>query len=130
MERLERRSLRGRNHALGCLFPLTWTAVVAALWPGMWRAESADFVEAMESDSTGRDTRRAAFEAAAAKHIAVAKAAQQGMGVDRHLLALRAEGAAGGTPGSAFFEDGMMAESSHWRLSTSNLSVPCLSLFG
>lgn len=90
------------------------------------------------SESKGRDTRRAALERAAAKHVSVAKAAQQGMGIDRHLLALSAESAAvkakstegASAPGAAFFEDPMVAESSRWKLSTSNLSVPFLSSFG
>ncbi|CAN0236486.1 unnamed protein product, partial [Laminaria digitata] len=56
--------------------------------------ESADFVSVMDSDATGKDTRRAALDRAAAKHTEVAKAAGQGQGVDRHILAMRSAAAA------------------------------------
>ncbi|CAM9743088.1 unnamed protein product [Sphacelaria rigidula] len=101
--------------------------------------ESADFAAAMNSDSKGKDTRRAALNRAAAAHVSIAKAAQQGQGVDRHIYAMRAaaatalkegSGAKSGALGAAFFEDPLQAESAHWRLSTSNLSVPYLTFFG
>lgn len=90
----------------------------------------------MESDATGSDTRRQALERAATRHVAIAKAAQQGLGIDRHLYALRAAAAeaSGGGEGSAlgaeFFGDPLVAQSSRWRLSTSNLSAPFLNSFG
>ena len=96
--------------------------------------ESADFVSVMESESKGKDTRRAALDTAAAKHIQVAKAAAQGQGVDRHLYAMRtaaAEANGGeGQMGREFFGDPLAAETSGWRLSTSNVSMPFLSSFG
>ncbi|CAM9330454.1 unnamed protein product [Ectocarpus sp. 12 AP-2014] len=98
--------------------------------------ESADFVSAMESKSKGKDTLREALNAAATKHIMVAKAAAKGEGVDRHMLAMRsaaAEAGAGGEgkrAGEEFFGDPLVAESAGWRLSTSNLSPPFLSSFG
>lgn len=96
--------------------------------------ESADFVSVMESESKGKDTRRAALDAAAAKHIQVAKAAAQGQGVDRHLYAMRAAAAEAnggeGQMGREFFGDPLAAETSGWRLSTSNVSMPFLSSFG
>lgn len=63
---------------------------------------------------------------------------KQGQGVDRLIYALRAAAQASaegssdkwGMLGAAFFEDPLLAESSHWKLSTSNLSVPHLTLFG
>lgn len=96
----------------------------------------------MDSDSKGKETRRAVLDAAAAKHIQVAKAAAQGQGVDRHLYAMRAaataaaeaEGGSGGggevEMGQEFFGDPLVAETSAWRLSTSNVSMPFLSSFG
>lgn len=91
----------------------------------------------MESESKGKDTRRAALDAAASKHIQLAKAAAQGQGVDRHIYAMRAAAAAeagqaagGGNLGEEFFQDPLAAESAGWRLSTSNLSVPFLRSFG
>lgn len=103
-----------------------------------FRPESADFVSVMESESKGKDTRRAVLDAAAAKHIQVAKAASQGQGVDRHLYAMRAaaaEAKGGGDGGERqmgqeFFGDPLAAETSGWRLSTSNVSMPFLSSFG
>lgn len=93
--------------------------------------ESADFVSAMESESKGKETRRSALDAAAAKHIQVAKAAAQGQGVDRHLYAMRAAAAeAKGQMGEEFFGDPLAAETAGWRLSTSNVSMPFLSSFG
>ena len=98
----------------------------------------------MESDATGKDTRRAALDRAAAKHIEVAKAAGQGQGIDRHMLAMRAaataaaaeaaeeagRGGAGDVLGAEFFDEPLTAESAGWRLSTSNVSMPFLSSFG
>lgn len=89
----------------------------------------------MDSDASLKGTRRAALGVAAAKHVEIAKAAGRGQGVDRHIAAMRAaaEGAAGGGSkmlGAEFFEDPLVAESSSWRLSTSNVSMPFLSSFG
>ncbi|CAM9225193.1 unnamed protein product [Choristocarpus tenellus] len=93
----------------------------------------------MGSASKGKDTKRAAFDHAATRHVEVAKAAQGGMGVDRHLLAMRS--AAAGTAGKSgnaggkdlgveFFEDPLNSYSSTWLLSTSNLSLPWVKQFG
>lgn len=97
-------------------------------------AESADFALVMDSQASGKDTRRAALARAAEKHVTVAKAAQQGQGVDRHLSAMRAASAVEGGDeamlGAEFFEDPLTAESAGWRLSTSNVSMSFLSSFG
>lgn len=88
----------------------------------------------MDSQASGKDSRRAALGRAAEKHVAVARAAQQGQGIDRHLYALRAasvvEGGGKAVLGAEFFEDPLAAESAGWRLSTSNVSMPFLSSFG
>lgn len=98
-------------------------------------SESADFASVMDSEASGRDTKRAALERAASKHIQVAKAAVQGQGVDRHITAMRSAAAAragGGEEGlgAEFFNDPLTSESAGWRLSTSNVSMPFLSSFG
>lgn len=96
--------------------------------------ESADFVSAMGSEAKGKDTRRAILDLAAAKHVQIATAASQGQGVDRHITAMKAAAAGVGGQekgrGSEFFDDSLTAESSGWRLSTSNLSQPWISSFG
>lgn len=91
----------------------------------------------MESASKIKDTRRSALDLAATKHVKLAKTAAQGQGIDRHILALRSASKAAASSeggvrilGEAFFEDRLLAESSEWRLSTSNLSLPFLKCFG
>ena len=90
----------------------------------------------MEKGSTGKDTRRAALDLAATKHIMLAKAASQGQGIDRHLLAIKAvaeeivSDGGGVRLGAVFLDDPLVAETSAWRLSTSNLSLPFLKCFG
>ncbi|CAM9942210.1 unnamed protein product, partial [Ascophyllum nodosum] len=99
-------------------------------------SESADFASTMEKGSTGKDTRRAALDLAATKHIMLAKAASQGQGIDRHLLAIKAvaeeivSDGGGVRLGAVFLDDPLVAETSAWRLSTSNLSLPFLKCFG
>ncbi|CAN0341103.1 unnamed protein product, partial [Phaeothamnion confervicola] len=94
-------------------------------------AEGAAFSAAMLDKSASDGARRAALAAAAAAHVALAKDAQKGMGVDRHLAAMR-HVAAREAPdlGKAFFADPMVGRSSTWLLSTSNLSYPFLTKFG
>ncbi|CAN0381636.1 unnamed protein product [Discosporangium mesarthrocarpum] len=85
----------------------------------------------MGSESKSPETKRAALELAAKKHIEIAKAAQGGMGVDRHLLALRSVAArAEGRLGAVFFDDPLATRSSTFLLSTSNLSLPWVEQFG
>eukprot|EP00759_Apiculatamorpha_spiralis_P036793 PhF_6_TR37056/c0_g1_i2/m.54263/K08766/CPT2; carnitine O-palmitoyltransferase 2 len=74
----------------------------------------------------------AAVMVAAKKHVELAKLAQQGLGVDRHLLALKALNASSPTPdeaASAFFNDSLYGYSGNWQMSTSNVSQPFLDLF-
>ncbi|RYG45602.1 choline/carnitine O-acyltransferase [archaeon] len=81
---------------------------------------------------------------ACAQHSIIAKTAKAGMGVDRHLLGLRmcatalaTEGVrasggedAGTAPLHAFFSHPTVAQSKHWRLSTSHCGSEATSLFG
>ena len=105
--------------------------------------ETAAFVRAMlggaaAPGSAARGGQRAAFEAAAAAHIACLRAAQNGEGVDRHLLALRLPSAVAGcgaaatvrglpapppAAASALWETAAFTRSGgRWLLSTSNNS--------
>lgn len=68
--------------------------------------------------------------AAATTHVALARAAADGQGIDRHLLALkdiaRASNALGATE---FFNDDLYGYSGTWLMSTSNVSQPHMELF-
>lgn len=99
--------------------------------------EAADFAEAMDSESTRKLSRFAALERGTVKHVSLVKAAQQAMGIDRHLFALRTEAKAAAEAeastdklGAMFFEDPMFAESSRWTISTSNIASPHLRFSG
>lgn len=68
--------------------------------------------------------------AAAKTHVALAKEASAGQGVDRHLLALKhiAE-KSGDKVALDFFNDKLYKHSSTWHMSTSNVSQPFLEYF-
>ena len=91
--------------------------------------ESKNFVDLMNSQGTSADAKREAFHVACGKHIEVAKLAKNGLGVDRHLLALQKIAAEQGIT-HEFFEDEVFQKSSAWVLSTSNVSAPFLDRFG
>lgn len=85
------------------------------------------------------ETKKAAIQLAAAKHVQLGREAATGLGVDRHLaklkdIATKAAAANGKDPstmaGHAFFSDPLFSRSNTWMLSTSNLSNPFLSQFG
>lgn len=95
--------------------------------------ESADLCRSF--DKSGKDDRARLLRAAAAAHVERAKLAQQGLGVDRHLYALRhlAEKKAeqDGSSVPLIFKDKGYPTLSTSVLSTSNLgSVPSLKVFG
>lgn len=78
----------------------------------------------------GQDVERAKlFRRAVARHLAYAGWASEGQGVDRHLFGLKRMLLAGeGTPG--LYTDAGYGRSSHWELSTSQLSSPFLDGWG
>ncbi|KAJ1988385.1 Carnitine O-acetyltransferase mitochondrial [Coemansia spiralis] len=83
--------------------------------------ESVSFCKEFENPATSIEDRAAALRAAVKAHGAYAKACAEGKGVDRHLLGLRLV-LKPGEEKPAIFQDTTYAESSHWYLSTSQLS--------
>jgi carnitine O-acetyltransferase len=76
-----------------------------------------------------KEAQLAAFRAATTAHGGMAKAALAGMGVDRHILALKGSAARLGES-HAFLAEPILAGSSNWRISSSNVTNPLLKLFG
>lgn len=93
--------------------------------------EVAAFVRAMdELGSTGsanarhKVAARIALAKAMKEHMDWLSACSSGKGVDRHLMGLRIAAAEAGEPQPLFFEDVGYKLSSHFELSTSNMSKP------
>ncbi|KZP09879.1 acyltransferase ChoActase/COT/CPT [Athelia psychrophila] len=108
-----RRFARGRTEAIRVV-----TTEVEAWVRAMLAAPAA---------VAGAEKRRL-FEAAARRHVALAKEAGAGLGVDRHLLGLRQLLPSPSSPSSAsdgfasvapLFADPLVKRSAHWNLSTS-----------
>ncbi|KZP16576.1 CoA-dependent acyltransferase [Athelia psychrophila] len=80
------------------------------------------------SASAGKEKRKL-FEKAARRHVALAKEAGAGQGIDRHLLGLRqllpspssSSAADGFATAAQLFSDPLVKRSAHWTLSTSAL---------
>ena len=91
-----------------------------------------DWIESMNDPQSSVSERRSRFETAIHHHIELAKRAQQGQGVDRHLMALQsiAREDEEEASGLAFFCDPLKIKSSHFQLSTSNVTMPFLEYFG
>ncbi|KAJ2504621.1 Carnitine O-acetyltransferase mitochondrial [Coemansia sp. RSA 2052] len=85
-------------------------------------SESVAFCELFEAaGATSAEAKLAALQAAVRAHGAYAKMCGEGRGVDRHLLGLRLS-LRPGEEKPEIFRDAAYAESSHWYLSTSQLS--------
>ncbi|KAJ7195467.1 acyltransferase ChoActase/COT/CPT, partial [Mycena pura] len=93
--------------------------------------ESRAWAEAMLAPHASEsDAHRAAlFRAAAARHVQYAAWAADGQGVDRHLFGLKRLLREGESL-PALYTDGAFARTSHWELSTSQLSSPYLDGWG
>ncbi|KAJ2225730.1 Carnitine O-acetyltransferase mitochondrial [Coemansia sp. RSA 485] len=83
--------------------------------------ESVAFCRVFEDPAVSSSDKLAALQAAVRAHGAYAKACSEGKGVDRHLLGLRLL-LRPGEEKPAIFKDPAYAASSHWNLSTSQLS--------
>lgn len=83
---------------------------------------SAAFTDAMvdTTDAAPRELKRKLLLDAANAHVGYMRKAAQGLGVDRHLLALRL--LVQPTERVPFFEDPAMAKSRYWLISTSHLT--------
>ncbi|KAI0087716.1 acyltransferase ChoActase/COT/CPT [Irpex rosettiformis] len=91
--------------------------------------ESKKWAESMLDSEVSDETRAKLFRQAVARHLQYAAWAADGQGVDRHLFGLKKvlkEGEA--LPG--IYTDPAFSKSSHWELSTSNLSSPYIDGWG
>ncbi|KAA1084103.1 Carnitine O-acetyltransferase mitochondrial [Puccinia graminis f. sp. tritici] len=82
--------------------------------------EALEWCKAMEDVNADWPTRLEKFKLAAKAHLAYAKEASDGQGVDRHLLGLRLS-LKPGEEMPALFQDPIYKESTNWILSTSTL---------
>ncbi|KAF4583809.1 Carnitine O-acetyltransferase mitochondrial [Pleurotus pulmonarius] len=90
--------------------------------------EAKDWVKSM--DEVVSSVRRAAlFRKAATRHLQYAAWAADGQGVDRHLFGLR-KSLLPDEPVPSIFTDPAFGHSSHWELSTSQLSSPYIDGWG
>lgn len=115
------------HRAHGCFAPTYESASTARFASGRTETgrtltpELARFVRTMADASSSREQRRALLVLAAKAHVAYMRMASQGLGVDRHLLAMRLLSPQGDV--HPFLNDSLVRYSHHWRLSTSQLPV-------
>ncbi|KAJ2489525.1 Carnitine O-acetyltransferase mitochondrial [Coemansia sp. RSA 2050] len=84
-------------------------------------SESVAFCEQFETTTASAEAKLSALQAAVKAHGTYAKMCSEGKGVDRHLLGLRLS-LRPGEEKPKIFQDVAYTESSHWYLSTSQLS--------
>eukprot|EP00612_Vaucheria_litorea_P000583 CAMPEP_0171459506 /NCGR_PEP_ID=MMETSP0945-20130129/4764_1 /TAXON_ID=109269 /ORGANISM="Vaucheria litorea, Strain CCMP2940" /LENGTH=620 /DNA_ID=CAMNT_0011985541 /DNA_START=166 /DNA_END=2028 /DNA_ORIENTATION=+ len=95
--------------------------------------ESLLFIKALQPESSlDNESKKELFVKAMNKHIVLAREAASGLGVDRHLAAMRylAQKNAKSNLGHDFYNHPLYLKSSKWLCSTSNVSNPFLSAFG
>lgn len=86
-------------------------------------------VSAIDSGAAKDEVTSLLYEAASF-HVNLAKEASNGLGVDRHLLALKKLAEANGNEAALnFFKEELFSYSSTWLMSTSNVSQPFLEFF-
>lgn len=94
------------------------------------RSHHCVFVKLFSSDAFFKDTHRAnLFRRAVARHLQYAAWASDGQGVDRHLFGLKRM-LREGEELPDIYKDPAFAFTSHWELSTSQLSSPFLDGWG
>jgi len=91
--------------------------------------ESKAFCEAMISTSSSDSEREKKFREAVRRHIQYSTWAADGQGVDRHMFGLK-KLLGDGEKMPEVFEEGVHGKSSHWELSTSQLSSNYLEGWG
>ncbi|KDQ62277.1 hypothetical protein JAAARDRAFT_121539 [Jaapia argillacea MUCL 33604] len=91
--------------------------------------ESKAFAEAMLNPDETDANRAALFRKAVTRHLQYAAWAADGQGVDRHFFGLK-KMLKEGEPIPAIYTDEAFSKSSHWQLSTSNLSSPFVDNWG
>ena len=92
-------------------------------------AEAKAFCEAMLNPKVSDIEREKLFKAAVGRHIQYAAWAVEGQGVDRHMFGLRML-VKEGEEMPEVFKDEAFGKSSHWEMSTSQLSTPYLEGWG
>ncbi|KAI0333740.1 acyltransferase ChoActase/COT/CPT [Cubamyces sp. BRFM 1775] len=91
--------------------------------------ESKAWAEAMLDPKQTDEQRAALFRKAVSRHLQYAAWAADGQGVDRHLFGLK-KCLKEGEPLPEIYKDEAFAKTSHWELSTSQLSSPYLDGWG
>ncbi|KAI9058200.1 acyltransferase ChoActase/COT/CPT [Trametes sanguinea] len=91
--------------------------------------ESKAWAEAMLDPKQTDEQRAALFRKAVSRHLQYAAWAADGQGVDRHLFGLK-KCLKEGEPLPEIYQDEAYAKTSHWELSTSQLSSPYLDGWG
>ncbi|THH06706.1 hypothetical protein EW146_g9528 [Bondarzewia mesenterica] len=91
--------------------------------------ESKAWVDVMNDPKATDEHRAALFRRAAARHVQYAAWAADGQGVDRHLFGLK-KMLREGEPLPEIYKDEAFARTSHWELSTSQLSSPFIDGWG
>ncbi|OSD07372.1 acyltransferase ChoActase/COT/CPT [Trametes coccinea BRFM310] len=91
--------------------------------------ESKAWAEAMLDPKQTDEQRAALFRKAVSRHLQYAAWAADGQGVDRHLFGLK-KCLREGEPLPEIYQDKAYAKTSHWELSTSQLSSPYLDGWG
>lgn len=89
---------------------------------------AAEFARAAASGHASTETQRELLVAAVNRHVEMAKMAQKGLGVDRHLTALASLASANGID-SAFLKSPERAASTNFQISSSNVTTPFLQYF-
>lgn len=89
---------------------------------------SAAFVSAVQAGSSSIETQRELLVDAVNRHVEMAKMAQKGLGVDRHLTALTSIANASGVQ-NPFLQSPVRAQSTNFQISSSNVTTPFLQYF-
>ncbi|TYZ63753.1 hypothetical protein PybrP1_003722 [[Pythium] brassicae (nom. inval.)] len=99
------------------------TETIRALTPA-----AAEFARAVAGGQASTATQRELLVAAVNRHVEMAKMAQKGLGVDRHLTALASLAGEHGVD-SAFLASPARAASTNFQISSSNVTTPFLQYF-
>ncbi|KAF1330183.1 Choline/carnitine o-acyltransferase, partial [Globisporangium splendens] len=89
---------------------------------------AAAFANAVVGGQASAETQRELFVTAVNRHVEMAKMAQKGLGVDRHLTALASIASDNGIE-SALLKSPVRAASTNFQISSSNVTTPFLQYF-
>ncbi|GAB9463081.1 Choline/carnitine o-acyltransferase [Globisporangium polare] len=89
---------------------------------------AAEFARAVAGGNASTETQRELFVTAVSRHVEMAKMAQKGLGVDRHLTALTSIAGENGIQ-SEFLKSPVRAASTNFQISSSNVTTPFLQYF-